>query len=292
MQTRKKTSRSNSGSGPNSTIGDYVYGGDYDDATNDVSTPDTQESQDEEEEDDQNMKGQPKDDEGEEEKGNKQNGGIGVAINRQVERMGGGGGSSAAAGIGGQFYQQQQQQQQQYHQTWQAQYPGDLALGPPPNGGGGGGGGGGGAGQPNQEYYRKAFQNHQRELQRRQGSSQQDDGGGGSDQVQEWNKEIEHKSRTNSVDLSQSSPGFSPSLPPNGTNGSASNTPTTTAGGSSNPFPRKLMQMLQTEDPSIVSWLPTGQAFTVRDPPRFTSEILPAYFRHTKLTSFQRQLNL
>eukprot|EP00804_Cyclotella_cryptica_P019519 CCRYP_006667-RA/>CCRYP_006667-RA protein AED:0.06 eAED:0.06 QI:474/1/1/1/1/1/2/1893/812 len=66
-------------------------------------------------------------------------------------------------------------------------------------------------------------------------------------------------------------------------------------GGVSQPFPEKLMSMLDNETrhrPEVVSWLPHGRAFLVRKPKVFTSEIMPEYFRQSKLTSFQRQLNL
>ena len=73
---------------------------------------------------------------------------------------------------------------------------------------------------------------------------------------------------------------------------SATSSPGTNPTGHSNPFPRKLMEMLRKEDHSVVSWLPKGDGFSVRDPDKFIADVLPRYFRHTKLTSFQRQLNL
>jgi hypothetical protein len=42
----------------------------------------------------------------------------------------------------------------------------------------------------------------------------------------------------------------------------------------------------------VVSWQPHGRAFLVRKPTEFVSLVMPKYFKQTKITSFQRQLNL
>jgi len=66
-------------------------------------------------------------------------------------------------------------------------------------------------------------------------------------------------------------------------------------GGVMMPFPEKLMNMLDREsnsNPTVVSWLSHGRAFIVYKPKIFTNDIMAGYFRQSKLTSFQRQLNL
>jgi hypothetical protein len=67
-------------------------------------------------------------------------------------------------------------------------------------------------------------------------------------------------------------------------------------GGVTEPFPEKLHRMLceveESIDNVIVSFFPHGRAFAVHNPARFVSDVLPKYFRQSRLSSFQRQLNL
>lgn len=56
-------------------------------------------------------------------------------------------------------------------------------------------------------------------------------------------------------------------------------------------FPLKLHQILDVEDPEIILWCLNGSAFKILDCDRFRDETLAKYYRHTKLASFQRQLN-
>jgi len=67
-------------------------------------------------------------------------------------------------------------------------------------------------------------------------------------------------------------------------------------GGVAVPFPEKLHYMLtkvhDDELTHIVSWQPHGRCFVVHKAKEFVADVMPVYFRQTKLTSFQRQLNL
>lgn len=67
-------------------------------------------------------------------------------------------------------------------------------------------------------------------------------------------------------------------------------------GGVTMLFPEKLYQLLslppEVVDPAIISWAPHGRCFSVHQPREFTRSLLPNYFNHNAITSFQRQLNL
>jgi hypothetical protein len=42
----------------------------------------------------------------------------------------------------------------------------------------------------------------------------------------------------------------------------------------------------------VVGFFSHGRAFAIHKPRKFQAEIMPRFFRQTRLTSFQRQLNL
>ena len=67
-------------------------------------------------------------------------------------------------------------------------------------------------------------------------------------------------------------------------------------GGVIEPFPEKLHRLLsETEamgQTDIISWVAGGRAFVIRHPQRFFQDVVPLYFRQSRLSSFKRQLNL
>jgi hypothetical protein len=67
-------------------------------------------------------------------------------------------------------------------------------------------------------------------------------------------------------------------------------------GGVQEAFPRKLHRMLLTAETEgrhdVISFLSHGRAFTIHKPRRFAEEIMPRFFKQSKISSFHRQLNL
>lgn len=57
-------------------------------------------------------------------------------------------------------------------------------------------------------------------------------------------------------------------------------------------FPFRLHEMLDEVDSSIISWVPSSNAFKVHDKVTFTEKTLPQYFNATKYKSFQRNCEL
>ena len=72
--------------------------------------------------------------------------------------------------------------------------------------------------------------------------------------------------------------------------------PCRTSGGVTEPFPEKLHRMLESVEregaTDIVSFFSHGRAFAIHKPRMFVEKVMPRFFRQTRLTSFQRQLNL
>lgn len=65
------------------------------------------------------------------------------------------------------------------------------------------------------------------------------------------------------------------------------------SGGVVQPFPEKLMEVLDRDDmDEVLSWMPHGRAFIVKQPKVFEPDVLPRIFKQSKFTSFTRQLNL
>lgn len=67
--------------------------------------------------------------------------------------------------------------------------------------------------------------------------------------------------------------------------------------GRTGSFPQKLHQILQELErqdggAAIASFLPHGRAFAIHKPRDFVKTIMPKYFRMSRFSSFQRQLNL
>lgn len=67
-------------------------------------------------------------------------------------------------------------------------------------------------------------------------------------------------------------------------------------GGVIEPFPEKLHRLLLEVEAAgrsdVISWVANGRAFAIHKPDKFFKEIVPLYFRQSRLSSFKRQLNL
>lgn len=67
-------------------------------------------------------------------------------------------------------------------------------------------------------------------------------------------------------------------------------------GGVKLAFPLKLHALLDEIEADglahVISWQPHGRCFVVHNPKLFVEQVMPHYFSQSKLTSFQRQLNL
>ena len=76
----------------------------------------------------------------------------------------------------------------------------------------------------------------------------------------------------------------------------ASHFETRGSGGVCNPFPVVLYTLLSEASlfgfSDIISWQPHGRSFLIHRSKEFVRDIVPKYFKHSKLASFQRQLSL
>jgi hypothetical protein len=67
-------------------------------------------------------------------------------------------------------------------------------------------------------------------------------------------------------------------------------------GGKGEPFPQKLHRMLEEAEKNdqehVLSFSPCGRAFAIHQPRKFMEVIMPRYFGTTRMSSFQRQLQI
>ena len=57
-------------------------------------------------------------------------------------------------------------------------------------------------------------------------------------------------------------------------------------------FLTKLWELVNEGDPAVISWSLNGTSFIVQDQDQFAKKVLPNYFKHQKMNSFVRQLNI
>lgn len=59
------------------------------------------------------------------------------------------------------------------------------------------------------------------------------------------------------------------------------------------PFLLKCYEMVEDESTDgLISWNQSEKSFIIWDVPKFSSELLPKYFKHSNFSSFIRQLNI
>lgn len=63
------------------------------------------------------------------------------------------------------------------------------------------------------------------------------------------------------------------------------------SGNDSPIFLRKTYHMIDSCDPEIAAWSDNGETFVVKQPDVFEKSIIPQFFKHSKFSSFVRQLN-
>eukprot|EP00611_Tribonema_gayanum_P025718 TRINITY_DN5941_c0_g1_i1.p1 TRINITY_DN5941_c0_g1~~TRINITY_DN5941_c0_g1_i1.p1 ORF type:complete len:495 (+),score=225.05 TRINITY_DN5941_c0_g1_i1:211-1695(+) len=56
-------------------------------------------------------------------------------------------------------------------------------------------------------------------------------------------------------------------------------------------FLRKTYDMINSCDQTLAGWSAKGDTFVIKDPDRFAAEVIPTFFKHSKFSSFVRQLN-